>query len=197
MMRSPLSRLIGLLWVTLATVACTPVVHATPNQLVSDHIVGPTIPGTPVGVIAFVDVAVVPMDQEVVLADQTVLVQGGRITAMGPARRVRIPAGAVRIDGRGKYLIPGLSDMHAHCSWACTLPLSTLPRVFPQSTLPTQTVLPPKPGYFCGLPMVSPPFATWIISARIMGNRRYDCVRWRRLVRRGFRTFTQRDYGDR
>jgi imidazolonepropionase-like amidohydrolase len=54
------------------------------------------------------------MDVERVLTDQTVLVEEGRITALGPAERTRVPVGAVRIEGRGKYLIPGLADMHAH-----------------------------------------------------------------------------------
>src|SRR5881394_656848 len=57
---------------------------------------------------AFVDVAVVPMDEERVLAHQTVLVQGDRIVAMGPTDRVSVPTDAVRIDGQGKYLMPGL-----------------------------------------------------------------------------------------
>ena len=65
-------------------------------------------------VTAFVDVAVVPMDRERVLTDQTVLVQREHITALGPADRVRVPKNAVRIDGRGKFLIPGLTDMHVH-----------------------------------------------------------------------------------
>jgi imidazolonepropionase-like amidohydrolase len=63
---------------------------------------------------AFVNVNVVPMDRERVLANQTVLVEGGRITALGPSSTIKVPAGAVRIDGRGKYLIPGLTDMHVH-----------------------------------------------------------------------------------
>jgi len=54
------------------------------------------------------------MDKERVLHDQTVLVEGGWITRIGPARQVSIPVGAVRIDGKGKYLLPGLADMHAH-----------------------------------------------------------------------------------
>ncbi|HEV2079627.1 MAG TPA: amidohydrolase family protein, partial [Allosphingosinicella sp.] len=37
-----------------------------------------------------------------------------RIQSIGPAARTRIPAGAVRIEGRGRYLMPGLSEMHAH-----------------------------------------------------------------------------------
>ena len=63
---------------------------------------------------AFTNVNVVPMTSERVLADQTVVVQNGRITAVGPANRVTVPAGATRIDGRGKYLMPGLAEMHGH-----------------------------------------------------------------------------------
>src|SRR5690606_11439926 len=37
-----------------------------------------------------------------------------RVTALGPVSQVQVPAGAVRIDGRGQYLIPGLGDMHTH-----------------------------------------------------------------------------------
>jgi imidazolonepropionase-like amidohydrolase len=71
--------------------------------------------GAPAGATtAFVDVHVVPMDRERVLPRQTVLVEGGRITALGPATEVKVPAGAVRIDGRGRYLMPGLADMHSH-----------------------------------------------------------------------------------
>jgi imidazolonepropionase-like amidohydrolase len=54
------------------------------------------------------------MDQERLLTNQTVLVEGGWITALGPTHQIRVPAGAVQIDGRGKFLIPGLADMHAH-----------------------------------------------------------------------------------
>ena len=63
---------------------------------------------------AFVNVAVIPMDRERVLMRQTVLVQGGHITALGPVGTVRVPAGVVHVDGRGKFLIPGLADMHMH-----------------------------------------------------------------------------------
>jgi imidazolonepropionase-like amidohydrolase len=70
-------------------------------------------------VTAFVDVAVVPMDRERVLAHQTVLVQGGRIVALGSVAQVAVPAEAQRIDGRGQYLIPGLADMHVHLIRAC------------------------------------------------------------------------------
>jgi hypothetical protein len=64
--------------------------------------------------VAFEQVTVLPMDGRTTLPDHTVLVQGGRITAVGPASSVTIPLGARRIDGRGKFLIPGLTDMHSH-----------------------------------------------------------------------------------
>ena len=51
--------------------------------------------------IAFVGVDVVPMDREHVLANQTVVVQDGRIVSVAPAAAARIPAGAHRIEGRG------------------------------------------------------------------------------------------------
>jgi hypothetical protein len=52
------------------------------------------------------------MSHEVMLADQTLIVCDGRIAAMGPAESVPIPLSAQRIDGSGKYLIPGLTDAH-------------------------------------------------------------------------------------
>jgi imidazolonepropionase-like amidohydrolase len=66
------------------------------------------------GTYAFTNVNVVPMDAERVLRDQTVVVADGRITALGPAASTRVPPGAVRIDGDGRYLMPGLADMHGH-----------------------------------------------------------------------------------
>ena len=46
--------------------------------------------------------------------DQTVVVTGNRVTAIGRAGRVKVPPGARVIDATGKYLIPGLWDMHVH-----------------------------------------------------------------------------------
>ena len=63
---------------------------------------------------AFVHVNVLPMDRDTVLPDQTVLVRGTRIVAVGPAASVEIPEGARRIDGTGRYLMPGLAEMHGH-----------------------------------------------------------------------------------
>jgi len=46
--------------------------------------------------------------------DNTVLVEGNRITFVGPAADAKLPASAKVVDGRGKFLIPGLWDMHVH-----------------------------------------------------------------------------------
>ena len=66
------------------------------------------------GVYAITDVTVVPMDRERLLPGRTVIVRDGRIAAVGPARSTRVPAGAIQIEGRGRYLMPGLAEMHAH-----------------------------------------------------------------------------------
>jgi imidazolonepropionase-like amidohydrolase len=48
--------------------------------------------------------------------DQTVVVDGERIVAAGPAASVQVPQNAEHLDGRGKTLLPGLYDMHVHLS---------------------------------------------------------------------------------
>ena len=63
---------------------------------------------------AFVDVNVLPMDGERVLNGQTVVVEDGRIVRLGVAGEVEVPDGATVIDGRGKYLMPGVAEMHGH-----------------------------------------------------------------------------------
>ena len=64
--------------------------------------------------VAFVDVNVVTMDSERVLPRQTVLTQGDRIVQVGPRARVKVPGDAVVVQGAGKYLMPGLAEMHGH-----------------------------------------------------------------------------------
>lgn len=66
------------------------------------------------GTVAFVDVTVIPMDRERTVPNQTVVVRDGRIVSVGPSARAAVPADAIRIDGRGKFLMPGLAEMHAH-----------------------------------------------------------------------------------
>jgi imidazolonepropionase-like amidohydrolase len=72
-------------------------------------------PATPSdGAIAIRDVTVIPMDRDGALPHQTVIVRGDRIVAVGPVASTAVPKGATTIDGAGKWLIPGLVDMHVH-----------------------------------------------------------------------------------
>jgi hypothetical protein len=64
--------------------------------------------------IAFVNVNVIPMEDERLQTGQTVLVQGDRIAAIGARNAVLIPSNARVIEGDGKYLVPGLTDAHVH-----------------------------------------------------------------------------------
>ncbi len=50
------------------------------------------------------------------IADAVVLIDGARITAVGPRGAVPIPAGAQQIDARGRWVLPGLIDTNVHLS---------------------------------------------------------------------------------
>ena len=78
---------------------------------------------------AFANVSVVPMTSNQVLANQTVVITGDRITALGPAKTTPVPEGATRVEGQGKYLMPGLAEMHGH------IPPPTAPREFVDNVL--------------------------------------------------------------
>jgi imidazolonepropionase-like amidohydrolase len=65
--------------------------------------------------VAFVDVTVLPMDRgDRMLPHQVVLVENGLIAEVGPVGSVPLPEDAVTIDGRQRYLMPGLVDTHTH-----------------------------------------------------------------------------------
>jgi imidazolonepropionase-like amidohydrolase/Tol biopolymer transport system component len=71
----------------------------------------------PSGTIALVGARIVPMNASPgrgVIERGTIVVEGNRITAIGPVGSVSVPAGARRIDAAGKTIIPGLVDVHAH-----------------------------------------------------------------------------------
>ncbi len=63
---------------------------------------------------AFTHVNLVPMTGETIVENQTVLVKGAKIVAIGSSAALHIPEGAQVIDGNGAYLMPGLADMHMH-----------------------------------------------------------------------------------
>lgn len=64
--------------------------------------------------IAFVNVNVVPMDSERILEGYTVVVKGTRVVELGPTGTIELPEDATLIDGQGKFLMPGLAEMHGH-----------------------------------------------------------------------------------
>lgn len=64
--------------------------------------------------VAFVNVNVIPMDSERILEGKTVIVRDGVIGLIGNNDQVQVPNDALIVDGQGKYLMPGLVDMHVH-----------------------------------------------------------------------------------
>jgi hypothetical protein len=66
--------------------------------------------------LALTDVTVIDVAHGTALARQTVVVTGDRIAAVGLNSDVPVPEDAVQIDGAGRFLIPGLWDMHVHSS---------------------------------------------------------------------------------
>ena len=62
----------------------------------------------------FQNVNLITMTDDQVLENQSVIIEDGLITAIGDADTITIPEGAHIIPGQGKYLMPGLFDMHVH-----------------------------------------------------------------------------------
>lgn len=77
--------------------------------------------------LAITDVTIIDPARGSATPGQTVLVAGDRITSIGPAEKLPLPAGAERIDGRDRFLIPGLWDMHVHALWDSTVVRAFLP----------------------------------------------------------------------
>ncbi len=70
--------------------------------------------GRRTGTFAFVGATVIDVTGKPPIPNATVITGGGKIIAVGPSSSVKIPKDAQRIDVAGKYIIPGLWDMHAH-----------------------------------------------------------------------------------
>ena len=66
------------------------------------------------GEVVFRNVNVIPMDQERVLPNQTVVVKNGKITYLGDAKNAKYSKTATLVEAKGKFLMPGLAEMHAH-----------------------------------------------------------------------------------
>src|SRR5687768_1942721 len=67
--------------------------------------------------IGITNVTVIDVERGTRLRDQTVVIEAGRISTVGPSSHVRIPDGYGVVEGRGKFVIPGLIDTHVHLAW--------------------------------------------------------------------------------
>jgi imidazolonepropionase-like amidohydrolase len=77
-------------------------------------------------VTAFVGANIIAVDGSQAIPNATLLVQGRRIIGVGPSSDVRVPRGALRVDARGAFIMPGLWDMHTHLSKTRASALSIL-----------------------------------------------------------------------
>ena len=68
------------------------------------------------GTVAIRNVTVISMVPAAAAARATVVIRDGKIAEIGPPERMQVPEGATAVDGSGKFLIPGLFEMHAHTS---------------------------------------------------------------------------------
>src|SRR5688572_28408650 len=66
--------------------------------------------------IALTNVTVIDVMTGARAPGSTVLISGARISAVGPVASVPIPSGARRVEGAGRFVVPGLWDMHVHLS---------------------------------------------------------------------------------
>src|SRR5690349_8468257 len=71
---------------------------------------------TPGPALAIVGATIVDGNGGPPLSDGTVVIDGGRITAVGARTAVTVPPGAETIDGRGKFVVPGFVDTNVHLS---------------------------------------------------------------------------------
>ncbi len=74
----------------------------------------PDVPDPVEPTVAFVNVNVFPGDSDRIIENQTVVVRGDRIAEVGPADETTVPDGALVVEGRDRYLMPGFAEMHGH-----------------------------------------------------------------------------------
>lgn len=66
---------------------------------------------------AITNVTIIDVKNRKQIPSQTVIISNGQITKIGPASKIKVPKGTQEINGSGKFLIPGLWDMHVHLSY--------------------------------------------------------------------------------
>ncbi len=83
-------------------------------SLLSSLLLFQSKPSTPTNPLVFTHVTVIDATGKPAQPEMTVVMTGERLTALGRTGSVKIPPGAEVVDARGKFLIPGLCDMHIH-----------------------------------------------------------------------------------
>lgn len=64
--------------------------------------------------VVFRDVSILTMESDTSLPAHAVIVEGEQIVWLGPSTELEVPPGATTVDGDGRFLLPGLADLHAH-----------------------------------------------------------------------------------
>ncbi len=79
---------------------------------------------SPTGLVALVGGTLISMKGDEVIQNATVLIDRNRIKAVGPSSTVTVPSGAARVDVSGKFIMPGIIDVHAHANFGDWSPLT-------------------------------------------------------------------------
>ncbi|MHA6206174.1 amidohydrolase family protein [Dyella soli] len=105
----------GLSWLPVGYEGAQPALEKAQSDALAVHAkeLVPRLLKMPAGAVAFTNVRAF-LDGTHFADGQTVVVEQGVITQVGPAASVKVPAHAQLIDGKGKTLVPGLWDAHQH-----------------------------------------------------------------------------------
>ena len=148
--------------------------------LLSSISLGRAAPQTGQRALVLASVNVIDATGTPVRVNMSVVIQAGRITEIGEAATVRPPRGARVVEAKGRYLIPGLWDMHVHWYDERLLPLfiangvtgvrqmSGFPLHLDWRTRAARGVL-LSPRFVVGSPIVDGPTALWNGSIKV-GN---------------------------
>jgi imidazolonepropionase-like amidohydrolase len=107
--------ILGLAWLPAGDESALPILQNAQDQALAKRSPAllKALLKTPSGPVAFTNVRAF-VDGDHFAAGQTIVVDKGLITRVGPAAKFAVPAGAQIIDGKGKTLVPGLWDSHMH-----------------------------------------------------------------------------------
>jgi hypothetical protein len=90
------------------------VASAARDQMASLSELSQGTSGHRTGTLAFVGATVINSTGEPPITNATIVIRAAKIIAVGPGNKVKVPSDAQRVDVTGKFIIPGLWDMHAH-----------------------------------------------------------------------------------